>query len=157
VTGLSAGGVHGLGAFCLALPVLYLVLAACLRTPLRIKAWSFQLPSVRLACAQIIVGVANFACVAGCLHQTVAAIADVAYPGVVAAYVIANASSLAAHVPGGLGVIETVVQHLLPQHDLIGPLLVFRFTYFLVPLALGSLALLVSETVMRRNSSAQRA
>jgi len=157
VTGLSAGGVRSLGAVCLALPTLYLGLAAGLRTPLRIKAWSFQLPSVRLAGAPILVGVANFACVAGCLHQTVAAIADVAYPGVVAAYVIANASSLVAHVPGGLGVIETVVQHLLSERDLIGPLLVFRFTYFLVPLALGSLALLVSEMVMRKNASAQRA
>jgi uncharacterized membrane protein YbhN (UPF0104 family) len=33
---------------------------------------------------------------------------------------------------------------------LIGPLLVFRFVYFLVPLALGGVVFLVTEIVYRR-------
>ncbi|WP_414476038.1 hypothetical protein [Microvirga sp. M2] len=54
------------------------------------------------------------------------------------------------HVPGGLGVIESVVMHLLPHQDLIGPLLVFRFVYFLVSLGLGSLVFLTTELIYHR-------
>jgi glycosyltransferase 2 family protein len=50
-------------------------------------------------------------------------------------------------------VIESVVMYLLPQKDLIGPLLVFRFVYFLVPLGLGSILLAVTELFYRRRSS----
>ena len=65
---------------------------------------------------------------------------DVPYLAVVSAYVIATVAVLITHVPGGLGVIESVVQFLLPQADLIGALLVFRFVYFLVPLGLGAVS-----------------
>jgi uncharacterized membrane protein YbhN (UPF0104 family) len=95
--------------------------------------------------------------VAACLHQALAAVAEVAYPGVASVYVIANATALVSHVPGGLGVIESVVMYLLPQKDLIGPLLVFRFVYFLVPLGLGSILLAVTELFYRRRSSAYQA
>jgi uncharacterized membrane protein YbhN (UPF0104 family) len=76
----------------------------------------------------------------------------VAYPGVASVYVIANATALVSHVPGGLGVIESVVMYLLPQKDLIGPLLVFRFVYFLAPLGLGGILFAVAELLYRRRS-----
>ena len=105
-----------------------------MRRPLRIRRWSLEIPAFRLAIGQVLIGSINFAFVAACLHQALAAVADVAYLGVASVYVIANATALVSHVPGGLGVIESVVMYLLPQSDLIGPLLVFRFVYFLAPL-----------------------
>jgi uncharacterized membrane protein YbhN (UPF0104 family) len=80
----------------------------------------------------------NFACVAACLHQVLAAVSEVPYLATATAYVIANVMSILSHVPGGLGVIESVVIFLIPGVTLIGPLIVFRFVYFLVPLALGA-------------------
>jgi hypothetical protein len=53
-------------------------------------------------------------------------------------------------VPGGLGVIESVVMYLLPGKDLIGPLLVFRFVYFLIPLCVGIVVFLMTELFYRR-------
>ena len=47
-----------------------------------------------------------------------------------------------------LGVIESVVIYLLPHADLIGPLLVFRFVYFLVPLAIGGALLVTTEILL---------
>jgi len=152
ITGLSRPIVLALGALCLTGPALYLILAALLRRPLRIRRWSLEMPSLRLAVAQVLVGSVNFAFVAACLHQALAAVADVAYMGVASVYVIANSTALVSHVPGGLGVIESVVLYLLPEKDLIGPLLVFRFVYFLAPLALGSLLFLVTELIYRRRS-----
>jgi uncharacterized membrane protein YbhN (UPF0104 family) len=102
------------------------------------------------------VGPLNFACVAACLHQALASVADTPYLAVASVYVIANVTSLISHVPGGLGVIESVVMFLLPGINLIGALLVFRFVYFLVPLALGSIVFAVTEIVFRRRDAAGR-
>lgn len=150
ITGLSRGVVLGLGVACLMGPAAYLVLAAFMRSPIRVWRWSLELPPLRLAAGQVVIGAVNFAFVAACLHQALAAVEEVAYLGVASVYVIANTTALVSHVPGGLGVIESVVMHLLPQRDLIGPLLIFRFVYFLAPLAIGGILLLVTELVLRR-------
>lgn len=155
ITGLTHSIVIGLGLVCLAVPAIYLILSIVVRRPLRIRRWSLEIPSFRLAIGQVVIGSINFAFVAACLHQALTAVADVAYLGVASVYVIANATALVSHVPGGLGVIESVVMYLLPQSDLIGPLLVFRFVYFLVPLGLGGILFAVTELVLRpRNSGA---
>jgi uncharacterized membrane protein YbhN (UPF0104 family) len=153
ITGLTQPVVIALGIGCLGLPASYLVLSAFVRRPLRIRRWTLEMPPLRLAIGQVLIGSINFAFVAACLHQALAAVADVAYLGVASVYVIANATALVSHVPGGLGVIESVVMYLLPQKDLIGPLLVFRFVYFLVPLGLGSILLAVTELFYRRRGS----
>jgi uncharacterized membrane protein YbhN (UPF0104 family) len=153
ITGLTLPVIIALGLGCLAVPTIYLFLSAFVRRPLRIRRWSLEIPAFRLAAGQVLIGSINFAFVAACLHQTLAAVADVAYLGVASVYVIANATALVSHVPGGLGVIESVVMYLLPQNDLIGPLLVFRFVYFLVPLCLGGALLAVTELVLRARGS----
>jgi glycosyltransferase 2 family protein len=157
ITGLARPAVLGLGALCLAIAGAYLALAAFVRAPVTIRGWSLRMPPLRLALAQIAIGPLNFACVAACLHQAIAAVTEVSYLGVASVYVIANTTALLSHVPGGLGVIESVVLYLLPQANLIGPLLVFRFVYFLVPLGLGATLLGVSEIVLRRRSGTDRA
>jgi glycosyltransferase 2 family protein len=153
ITGLTHPVIIALGLGCLAVPVIYLTLSSIVRRPLRIRRWSLEIPAFRLAIGQVLIGSVNFAFVAACLHQTLAAVADVAYLGVASVYVIANATALVSHVPGGLGVIESVVMYLLPQDNLIGPLLVFRFVYFLAPLGLGGVLFAITELVLRRRGS----
>ncbi|WP_119462095.1 lysylphosphatidylglycerol synthase domain-containing protein [Rhodospirillaceae bacterium SYSU D60014] len=155
ITGLQQPIVLGIGATCLGLVAAYIVLAATVRRPLQLGKWSLQMPTVPLALGQIIIGPLNFAFVAACLHQTLAAVADVAYLGVVSVYVIANAAALITHVPGGLGVIESVVLLLLPQAEIIGALVVFRFIYFLVPLSLGCPILALTELTRRGRKPAR--
>jgi len=149
ITGLAKPIVIGLGICCLSVPAGYLLLAAFVRRPLTFRRWSLEIPSLRLAVGQICIGCINFAFVAACLHQALAATTDVSYIGVASVYVIANTTALVSHVPGGLGVIESVVMHLLPGQNLIGSLLVFRFVYFLVPLAFGSLLFATTELIYR--------
>ncbi|WP_445502918.1 UPF0104 family protein [Microvirga sp. G4-2] len=154
ITGLAKPIVIVLGLACLAMPALYLVLSTFVRRPLRIRRWALEMPPLRLAVGQIVIGSVNFACVAACLHQALAAVTDVAYMGVASVYVIANTTALISHVPGGLGVIESVVMYLLPGQDLIGPLLVFRFVYFLIPLCIGIVVFGLTELFYRRRSQA---
>ena len=148
ITGLERPVVLALGALCLAVPLAYLALAS-VRRPLTFWGWALPMPRLRLALAQVVIGPLNFACVAACLHQALAAVADVTYLGVASVYVIANTAAILSHVPGGLGVIESVVIYVLPHEDVIGPLLVFRFVYFLMPLLFGTVLLALTEAVFR--------
>lgn len=154
MAGLSTAGTYGLAAACLAFPVAYVAVNALWRKPLSFRGWSMDMPGVRLALAQVGIGILNFLCVSACLQQALLGVHEVGFSAVTSAYVVANAATLISHVPGGLGVIETVIQHLLPGERLIGPLLVFRFTYFLIPLMLGALLMAVGEIVLRRRKAA---
>lgn len=154
LTGLGRGTVIALGAANLALVGAYLLLAALRDAPFTFRRWRIEVPAFRLALAQVGLGAANFAFVAACLHQATSAVADVPFFGVASVYIIANATALVAHVPGGWGVIETVVMRLLPGADVIGAVLVFRIVYYLVPLGLGGTALAISEMILRHGRDA---
>ena len=101
------------------------------------------MPEFNLALAQVAVGSANFASVAACLHQTLTADADVPYFAVAAVYVIAKSVALLTHVPGGFGVVESVVMFLLPGGKIVGAI------YFLVPLCIGGLLFAITELYYR--------
>jgi glycosyltransferase 2 family protein len=156
ITGIDRPLVIGLGVLCLALVAAYVALAALVRRPIRIRNFTLAMPPLKLAFGQIAIGPLNFACVAACLHQVLAAVGEVSYPAVATVYVLANVASLISHVPGGLGVIESVVLLLLPQANFIGALLVFRVLYFLVPLAIGGTTFAAIEIRRRQRKLRER-
>lgn len=140
----------GLGVACLALSALYVTGAAFLRRTISIRTWKLAMPRLKLAVAQIVIGAANYACVAGCLHQMLSATREIPYLAAAATYVLANGSALITHAPGGLGVIESVVVFLLPGAGVIGALVMFRAAYYLVPLCIGGPLFAVTEIYYRR-------
>lgn len=142
-----------LGALCLTIPAIYLWAAHAEIGKLRFRRWSLEVPSLRLAALQVVLGALNFSLVAACLHQALSAISEVSYPAVATVYVIANAAALASHVPGGLGVIESTVLFLLPDQSTIAAVLIFRCVYFLLPLPFGLASLLLSEVILRRRKA----
>jgi glycosyltransferase 2 family protein len=150
ITGVSEGTAMAIGISCVAVAIGYMALAATVRRPLRIRTWAVELPPLRLALGQIVVGPINFALVAGCLYHALAGIGEVSYPAVAAIYVIAIVTSLLAHAPGGLGVIETVVLYLLPHGQFIGALIAFRVIYFFAPLCIGAPMFGIAELAFRR-------
>jgi uncharacterized membrane protein YbhN (UPF0104 family) len=141
--GLGPGTARGVGVVCLAAVGAYLLLAWRLTTPLVVRGHEFHMPSVRLAAGQVLVGTANFACVAGALHQLMAGAAS--YPETVTAYALGNVAGILSHVPGGLGVLEFVIGSILGHAEAIGALIVFRVLYFLLPLLLGGTLLASTE------------
>jgi glycosyltransferase 2 family protein len=145
LTGLSRAAVLGMGFVCLMILTVYLALCAWLRKPLRVRNWRFEMPSLRLGLAQTVIGPLNFACVAACLYETLLAAADISYFAVAAVYVIANVTALISHVPGGLGVIESVVLYLIPEANAVGALIAFRVVYFLIPLCVGAPVFALTE------------
>ena len=144
-TRLPRGVVLLAGWVCLGLSAAYLGASVFDWRPVRIRKYSIRVPPFHLALGQAIIGPLNFAMVAACLYQGVAAVQDVSYPAVAASYVIANVTGMISHVPGGLGVIESVILFLLGGGQVIGAVLVFRVVYFFLPLALGGTAFLLIE------------
>ena len=153
LAGIDPGAARALGLVCLAAVLAYVAMAAFVRRVVRIWRWTFEMPSLRLALGQVAVGTVNFTLVATCLYQALASAADIDFIQIVTAYVLANVATLVTHVPGGLGVIESVVAYAVPGARLIGAVLVFRFVYFLVPLAIGALVFAVSEATFRASDS----
>jgi uncharacterized membrane protein YbhN (UPF0104 family) len=146
---MSEGGVMAIGAGCLVMTAAYLALAAFLRTPLKIRSWTFQMPSLKIAIAQVVIGTINFALVSACLREVMAAGADVSYLKAATAFVLANVAILITHAPGGLGVLEATVGHVMGDQASIGSLVAFRVIYFFIPLFIGLPLSLVVEAVFR--------
>jgi uncharacterized membrane protein YbhN (UPF0104 family) len=148
--GLGSGVVKLVALAALAFPAGYLVMAAFVRRAIHLRGREIRMPRLGTALAQVAIGSLNYIFVAAALHQAVLSIAEIGYLPVAAAVVSANVATIITHVPGGLGVIETVLVYLLPAGGLIGAILVYRLVYFLIPLCIGLAALGLSELVFSR-------
>ncbi|TDK37176.1 UPF0104 family protein [Rhizobium deserti] len=146
---LSEGVVVGIGIGCLAATAGYLALAAFARTPVKIRKWTFQMPTLKIAIAQVVIGTINFALVSACLREVMAASADVSYLKAATAFVLANLAILITHAPGGLGVLEATVRHVMGDQASIGSLVAFRVIYFFIPFFIGLPLSLIVEAVFR--------
>ena len=76
----------------------------------------------------------------------------VSYWSVLAVFVAANLIGVLAHVPGGLGIFESIVTlvlspFMMPGH-ILGALILFRITYYLVPFLI-SLTIFVGIELLR--------
>ncbi|HEX2529006.1 MAG TPA: lysylphosphatidylglycerol synthase domain-containing protein [Geminicoccus sp.] len=149
ITGMSHGSMLAMGAGGILLTIVYVVLSATLRAPLRIYHWSFQMPTLKVALGQVAAGTVNFILVAACLHQTLLPFSDMPFLGVAAIFIIANTTTMISNVPGGLGVIESVVLFLMPGDQIIGGLIAFRCIYFFLPLLIGGLVFAITELRIR--------
>jgi uncharacterized membrane protein YbhN (UPF0104 family) len=145
---LGSSETYALGFACLATIAAYLALSAFVSKELKIWKWRFELPSFRLAAVQVLIATLNFALVSACLHELVAT-ADVSYLKSATAFVLANFAVLITHAPGGLGVLEATVQHVMGDQGSIGALVAFRIIYFFIPLFIGLPVSLLAEAMFK--------
>ncbi|MBB3317601.1 hypothetical protein FHT77_003490 [Rhizobium sp. BK181] len=150
---IGSAGLLWMGILCLLVPVAYVILAGTVRSELKLWRWSFEMPNTKLAVGQVIIGTLNFIFVAACLHQLLAASGDVNFVQTATAFVLANVAILVTHVPGGLGVLEAIVNHVLPGSASIGALVAFRVVYFLLPLMIGLAVFGISELTFRKRKA----
>ncbi len=69
--------------------------------------------------------------------------------GIAASVALASVTTIRAQVPGGLGVVESVVLYLVPGDNVIGGLIAFRCIYFFIPLVIGGVTFAITELTMR--------
>ena len=150
---IGTGALQVLGVLMMALPVAYVV--ACARSKRRewhVRGHHFRLPAAGTAALQVACACTNWAVIAGVIWALLPA--QVPYGTVLATFLSASVVALAAHIPGGLGVLEGVFLYALGDrvapHTLLAALLAFRAMYYLLPLAVAGATFFVLEARARR-------
>ena len=98
-------------------------------------------PKIRHGLLQFAVGVLEWAFTSATLYLVLPTDIGMSYWHFVAVYVLAYMAGYISHVPGGLGVFETVLLVLMPEtvptHVVAAGIITYRVIYFLLPLALA--------------------
>ena len=141
-----------LAAAALSLITGYLLLCAFGTDRLKIRRFHLDIPSFHVACGQLFFGSGHLLSVAAVLYASLRSFTEADYATLAALYVGADMSALVGHVPGGWGLIEYIVTSALEGPHLLAGLIIFRATYYLLPLAVGIGIFVVDEVSGRRGS-----
>lgn len=143
-----------IGALFLALPTCYVLVGLLRRAPLRIGRWKLPSPRSRLFWLQVVVGCLEFVLGGLPLYVLMPSVPHVGYGAFLGMYLLALAVGLISHVPGALGVFESLCLMTMtayyPGAAVIGALIAYRVIYFLLPLALAMALFAIFELVGRR-------
>jgi len=136
------------GAGLLLLPLLYALIAHRGPRQFAWRGWVLRVPQPPIALAQILIGALDIACVGSLLWLLLpgaAGVGPLAFAGV---YATAIAAASLSHVPGGLGVLESVIVLALPEigaAEILGALVAWRVIQYLLPLLVAATAFSVHE------------
>ncbi len=151
---LPFNSIHPIGIIFLALTLGYLVWSAIGKKPLRIRHWEFAVPPLRISFLQIAIASADWAVAGMVLYSLLPADAAISLPNLLGIFILAQVVGLISHIPGGLGIFEALVLTALtpsiPASTVIASLLAYRFIYYLMPLAFGTLTLGTYEFLRTR-------
>ncbi|MFJ4347695.1 lysylphosphatidylglycerol synthase domain-containing protein [Pseudomonas sp. NPDC089401] len=154
---VGSGGLRVIGLLLLAIAGGYLL--ACGTAKNRTWRWrdhEVTLPSLRLALCQVALGASNWAVMALLIFWLLPG--EAFYPSVLGILLISCVAGVVAHIPAGLGVLETIFLALMHgqvgQGSLVAALLGYRTLYYLIPLVLAVATYLLLEKrarAMRRH------
>jgi phosphatidylglycerol lysyltransferase len=149
ILGLPPGLVRSIGLVALALVAGYVGWSLSRRGRVMIRRW--RLPQLRplILGAQLVVPVLDWAFAAGALYVLLPPTPGLSFFSFLAVFLLAQFAGLVSHVPGGLGVVETlmvvVLKPWIGAADLLGAMLVYRAVYYLIPFGLAVLLVAVRE------------
>ncbi len=151
---------RGLGAGLLVACMVYLWLCGfSKRRSWTIRGHEIQLPSLRLALIQLVLGAANWSLMALVVYFMLSQKA--AYPEVLGILMISSIAGVVTHIPAGLGVIEAVFVAMLADEmskgAIVGGLIGYRVIYFLIPLLFATLVYVVLEARAKKLRSSNQA
>ena len=150
---LHAWALRGIGILMLALAMAYVVgCGVSRRREWKLRGRTIELPSLRIALGQLLVSCVNWLLMAALIYVLLQQ--RIAYPAVLSALLAAAVAGVVTHVPAGLGVIEAVfialLSQQLPREELLASVLIYRFIYYLVPLAIAVAAYVPLEMRARQ-------
>jgi phosphatidylglycerol lysyltransferase len=165
---LAGGEIHGIDTYLppgLARVTGWLFLASALayplfvllrRTPLYVAGVRIELPSMGLVGSQFVLSMLDWVLAGAVLYVLIPAPRP-EFLYFLGAFLAAQLVALISHVPGGLGVFESLMVLLLglPAAKVLPALALFRVIYYLVPLSGALLVLLVDEVSQRRHQVVQ--
>ncbi len=146
---------QAIGVGCISIVLAYLILPMIRQEPLRWRHYEWALPTSRQAVSQILVAACDWMLAGAIFYSLLPSDSGVGYWSVLAVFVSANLIGVLAHVPGGLGIFESIVTvmlspFMLPGH-ILGALILFRIIYYLVPFLI-SLSLFVGMELLQHRA-----
>ena len=121
---------------------------------LQIAEWTLPAPGPLMAGTQILLGAADWLLVGAALYVLLPSTVTASFSWFMAVFLLAQTAALVSTVPGGLGVLETVILLFLAGDghgpEVIGALLAYRVIYYLGPLFLAIVLLAVFHFMQRR-------
>jgi phosphatidylglycerol lysyltransferase len=143
-----------LGVFLLMLVGGYLIWSAVRKTPLRIREWQLPFPSTSQSLCQIGLSTLDWALVGAVCYLLLPPSPSLLYPQFLGIYLLAQVIALISHVPGGIGVFETVIllflSPTLPVSSVVGSLIAYRALYYLLPMGMATVLLAAHEVIHKR-------
>jgi phosphatidylglycerol lysyltransferase len=142
------------GLLLIGLIASYIAVAFLRRRPLTFKGLELAVPRPGLALAQIALSAIDWCFAGAVLYSLLPASWNLTFFHFLAVFLFAQVVGLLSHVPGGLGVFETLMVLLLPRElprsELLAAMVAFRGVYYFLPLLMAALSLAVHEVVRRR-------
>jgi phosphatidylglycerol lysyltransferase len=158
--GLPVASLATVGVLLLVVVLGYLTASVLRRAPMRLMGWEFTLPRPTLAFAQVAASSVDWVAAGAVLFALLPPEHPVPFGAFLSAFLLAQVVGLVSHVPGGIGIFESVIILLtkdeIPAAGLVGALLAYRVVYYLVPLG-AALALLAAHEVARARHGIARA
>ena len=128
------------------------VVGGALQRPMQVGRWRLGLPKPSTGLKQIAIGALDWGLAAAVMYVLMPDALSGGFGHFLAIFVIAQMAGLVSHVPGGLGVFEAVMlAGLGATHDpalqapVLGALAAFRVVYYLLPLCMATLLVVVRE------------
>jgi len=115
---------------------------------LRLFRRVLPLPGIRITLGQFALAITDLLAASSVLYVLLPASADLSYPALLCVFVIALVAGIASHVPGGLGVFESVLVIAVPnvpKSELLGAILAYRAIYYFVPFSLAGISVAIHE------------
>ena len=141
------------GGLCIAVALSYLLLTAVWRAPIRVCGFSVPPPRMRLTIAQLVVSAIDWT-LAGAVLYVLLPPSPATFVDVLGAFLLAQVFGLLSHVPGGIGVFEGLIvfalSPFLSASQLVPALVVYRAIYYVAPLVVALVGLVVDEALLRR-------
>jgi phosphatidylglycerol lysyltransferase len=146
------------GIVLLGIVVAYFVWTCSRRARLEFRGWLLRPPGAAIGAIQVVAGTIDLGLSCAVLWLMLPATAHVNFVAFAGVYAIGVTAGLISHVPGGLGVFETVVVIAVPEipaDALLGSLLAYRAVFYLAPLGLATLLFAAEELGAQRARLAQ--
>ncbi|WP_321389115.1 bifunctional lysylphosphatidylglycerol flippase/synthetase MprF [uncultured Desulfuromusa sp.] len=131
----------------------YLLIVLFRKTPFHFRNWELRLPSIAVAWTQLLIGSLDWM-LAGCvLYVLLPEHIGISFFQFLGIFLLAQVVALISHVPGGLGVFESMIllsAPSIPADMLLGSMLIYRGIYYLLPLTLAALLLGGGELLQKK-------
>jgi len=154
----GSGMAAPVGWLLAAASVAYVVASFLREAPIRFGRVELPLPAPRIATAQLAVSAFDWALAAAVLYVLLPP-SGLSFLALLGAFVAAQLVGLTSHVPGGLGVFEGLMVLLLKpflgSETVLPALIVYRAVYYLLPLTVALVVLVIDELHQRRAQAAR--